>query len=178
MGWLTKLNPFSKLKGERDVIALIYLKYFIPRLEAELYRSNFLLTKELFVTRVGQECVNSMSQEVFSPLWVNLSNTQQYNNTKNLEAVAKGLSAEIENLLMAGQLFMPDSTVISIKKLSEALDDILEDVGHSAIASAQSGAISMKTESVANLRDDAIMSIKKHRQNIRNPYGKFNELLD
>lgn len=176
MGWLTRFNPAARLRGERDVIALIFLQYFFPKLEAHIFRSNFLLVQGFSTKDLAGQALQEVLEQVMLPLWEHLSGVQKFNNTRNAEAVSIGISKDIDALIWSGSVTADNIAVYDLEKLSNVLDDYLITVGHSAVKAAKSRAIDMSVDAVSQLVESAGEVIAKRRAALRNPYGRINEL--
>jgi predicted Zn finger-like uncharacterized protein len=164
------------MRGERDVIALIFVQYFFPKLEAHIFRSNFLLVQGFSTRDLAGEALQEVLEQVMLPLWKHLSGVQKFNNTRNAEAVSIGISKEIDGIIWSGSVIADNSAVYDLEKLSDALDDYLIEVGQNAIKAARSRAIDMSVDAVSQLFVSAGEVIAKRRAALRNPYGRINEL--
>jgi len=171
MSWFTKFNPKARLQGERDVIAIIFLQCFIPKLEVDVLSNNFLLRQGYSTRDLARGCLQSFLNDMSQALGPHLSSVQIYNNSRNAEAVSIGISRDVDSLIWGGEVVGAEGLTFDLEKLTKTLDLMLFDSGMRALRAADNKAINMSVDSVSALVESAFSYISQKRITYRNPYG-------
>lgn len=176
MAWLTRFNPKARNRGERDIIALIFIQYFFPRLETFIFQNNFCRPQGFSTRNLARGALQELLDEIFSPLEGHLSRLQEFNNIRNAEVVCIGISKELDKIIWSGSVTKGDNEVFELERLSHALDNYFIEVGLHAVKAAQSRAVNMSVDAVTKLFESTSEVIARHRKVIGNPYGRINQL--
>jgi hypothetical protein len=170
MGWLSKFSPAARQRGERDVLALIFMEYFVPAIEISV-RNNPILVQGYSTQNTARECYTSMLNDMMNALGPHFSNLQVYNNSRNSEVVSIGISRDLDRLIWQGDLLDEGKIIIDLKKLTNAFDVMVFDMGMRAVKAASDGAIKMSVESVVAQIESTFGELARQRYQYRNPYG-------
>jgi len=171
MSWFTKFNPKARLQGERDVIAIMFLQCFIPKLELDVLKNNFLLMQDYSTRDLARGCLQSFLNDMNQALGPHLSSVQVYNNSKNAEAVSIGISRDVDSHIWSGEVIGPERLTFDLETLTKTLDLMLFDAGMRALKAADRKAINMSVDAVSELVESAFSYISQKRITYRNPYG-------
>lgn len=170
MGWLSKINPMARQRGERDILALIFMEYFVPAIEIDV-RNNPILARGYSAQEFARECCTEMINDMISTLGSHLSSLQAHNNSKNAEVVSAGIARDLDRLIYRGEALNVDGVIIELKKISKVFDLMIFDIGMQAIKAASDGALKIPVEGVVAQIESTFKEIARQRYEYRNPYG-------